>query len=415
MGIVNLTPSHRDHHPDNPRPARDDYQSITKNNQDCKLKDISGIVDTSPWLVDYYQQQLGADDAIHHSDTHLSPVYQQYCLVKDFTLRLSNPLPDAEAIITSGVIPNVGDVIIAKADLPWRFLRVTEVEATGPPEKPNYVVTIQEFGYTDENDPNYIDLQNKSSCSVVGDGNGGLIPVDKKEQDTKLQKYYCTVADNYFRTFVDSDTDLLLYKKDDIQLYDHHLAKICQKTVQARFWRYKYAFRLIHVHEEVPFNTVLSTLLNVQIPTLLSRVKDKVAIIRKNDTRSNIGVANFLHTPATHITETNDVIQLESSTPQALNEVFTDTPKVYPLVDGTPDITSVLSDDSYILSEDYYSETEGSLSLLEKMILQYKDLNTVEPEQVEQLYLSYADWDDIDRFYFTPILLLFTLVAIGDF
>ena len=416
MGIANIRPSHRDHHPDNPGVARDDYDSVSSNNQECKLRDIGGIADTSPWVVDYYGQVLGEDDSVHHSDVGLSPVYQQYCKIVDYTLRMSSPLPDAEAVVLEGVIPNVGDVVVSRNDRPWLFLRVVEVEAVMPRENPNYVIKLAEFGYTDETDVNYIDLQNKSSCTLVGKSDGSLVTADKKEVDTRLMKYYCTVADNYFRTFVDSDTDMLMFKwGDEVQLYDHHLSKLCQRTVEAKFWRYKYGFRLVHVHEEKPFNTVLSTLMDIQIPMLLSRVHDKVGIIGRKETKSNIGVANFLHTPATHICETDDVIQLEDLNEQSLKDVILDDPKVYPDIDGSPDIISVLSDASYILTEGYYADNDTGLSLLEKMVLQYRLEKTVEPEHVEQLYNGYADWEDVDRFYFTPILLLFTLIAIGDY
>ena len=415
MGIANIRPGHRDHHSDGGGVARDDYDTLTSNNQQCKLRDIGGIADTSPWVVDYYGQVLGADDAVHHSDVNLSPVYQQYCKVSGYTLRMSDPLPDAKAVIVSGgVVPNVGDVVISKNDRPWLFLRVVEVEVGLPRENPNYVVSIEEFGYTDENDVNYLDLETKSSCRKVEGANGGLTSAEAIEADRRLMKYYCTVADNYFRTFVDSDTDLLMYKAGDVQLYDHHLAKLCQRTVESRFWRYKYGYRLVHVHEEKPFNTVFSVLLDVDIPMLLSRVRSEVSIIGRKSSRSNVSVANFLHTPATHIAETEDVIGLDSVVGVELSAVVLDAPKVYPDIDGSPDIISVLSDASYVLSEGYYANSDTGLSLLEKMVLQYKQERVVEKEHVERLYMGYADWDDIDRFYLTPILLMFTLIAVGE-
>ena len=413
MGIANYKPNHRKHHTDVPKPKREDYDTITQNNRECALKKAVDLADTTPWIVEYYAQQLGQDDATSHSDPDLSPVYQQYCRTAGYTLNLLGGLSngEGEAVVTN-MIPHVGDVIIAKADTPWLFLRVTEVETLEPKENPNYKIQIKEFGYTSATDEHYMDLQNKLSCKKVVSPTGDVITESALDQQKVLHKYYCTVAKSYMATFVDTDSELLLYKDDQGNIvYDHHLAKMVNKTISYNYMYHKHGYRLVYVHDEVPYNTIISLLLNPN-ELILGTRHDKVPFLTKGAFSDNFQASSFLHQPVTLFSETADVTQ-EGEHDNYINTILTVTPKVYEEVDGMSNIKSVLTDDYYIFSEGFYATEPTNLSLLEDTILRTIDGCDVHIASIIELYKGYHEWDPIDRFYYTPFLLMLSHYALG--
>lgn len=89
-------------------------------NHDAVISHVEG----SSWYVDYYSQVLSLNMEPKHYDINQSPVNQQYHLIKSIEFKLQNQDTSTDdktnivrlsgtAAIYAGVIPNVGDVIIA--------------------------------------------------------------------------------------------------------------------------------------------------------------------------------------------------------------------------------------------------------------------------------------------------------------
>lgn len=413
MGIVNYTPKHIHRHKDIPKPAREDYATITSSNRDCKIKRITGITDAAPWVVEYYKQHLDQDDATHHADPSLSGCYQQYCLISKYTLLMLTPLTmdsDGTALMNSDLIPNVGDVVIDKGSSPWLFVRVIEVETVKTvTETPSYKVTLREFGYTDEDDVNYIDLQEKLYCESGTDNNGNIVPKDSLELNKRLSKHYCTVASIYMETFINTDTELLTYIEGKTSIYDHHLADFVQRTIENRYMYHHQGFRLLHVHETEPMMTIYNELLNLDV-RIASKVHEKVNILDKTSISKDLTVQGLKLAPVSHLAVAMDV--LEDGVGIPLSTLFSEM-KDYELTDGKADIAPVNVDESYVFTDGYYAGGDG-LTLLEDTVYGYLHGDAPTPTSLFKLYEGYKEWTPLDRFYLTPILLLLTKIVIGE-
>lgn len=104
------------------------------------LSSLSAFIQGSPWVVDsYYPQVLGEDNAPRDFDHNAAPTTQRYNCIKDFVLKVIDPLSSStdnatgvttvsgKANVYPVIVPAKGDIFFASSDGVKSLLRVTDV------------------------------------------------------------------------------------------------------------------------------------------------------------------------------------------------------------------------------------------------------------------------------------------------
>lgn len=422
MAIVNFKPTHRKKHYDRVRTTDDDYVTTTGALSDCTQSSVDGITDTIPMVVDIYRSQMGTDDKLHHADIGLDPVYQNYLVTRGYTLRVTQPLeeendPDnmttntiGRALLPASMKANVGDVIVIKDGIPWLLCRITEVQATAWGEDPMYEIVYMVTGVTHENEDSYVDLEDKTNEEQVwNDAIGGPLPVAQQANLDDVFSTRCALTEAYMANFVNKDSELLLFKKDGLSIYDPNLARFVQNTSRTKAYDHNCDYRVINIDQQSHWITIFDKMLRPRLD-ILNTYKTELKFYTKGNMSGNVTVANALHAPITHMLEAND--SLAKAAGETLASILPTTGVTY---DATPRVIfPVHKDDAYVFTTAFYSGVRDDMSLLEVLIDKFVKREPLVSSDLDPIFQDYKNWEDLERFYYTPFLLAICSYVIGD-
>jgi len=69
-------------------------------------------------------------------------------------------------------------------------------------------------------------------------------------------------------------------------------------------------------------------------------------------------------------------------------------------------INQIHFEDSYVLSTNFYNRNTNRVSLIERLLLDYLDFKLIDSGDVLKLCEDSNDWNDLEKFYYYPLLLL---------
>lgn len=118
-------------------PEEKKYDSSTVSSKRVPLANLLTSIEGYPWTTEYYHQVLGPDDAPQPLGLSVDPTLQQYHLIRDFEIRVTDPLSfdfnkerrserlDGSGVVYPGLITPVRGTcsLPTWAMAPWRCSR----------------------------------------------------------------------------------------------------------------------------------------------------------------------------------------------------------------------------------------------------------------------------------------------------
>lgn len=422
--------------------TRPEYKGATVDTRYTDHKDLITHVSGSRWVVNYFAQMLGSGDELTHQQMAKDPVYQQYTQIQNLELKVTSPLSGSQrdtgnsfdmtgtATAYPPLIPNTGDVFLADiGDGREGVLSVTSSQRLSMLKESVFEIeyVLVSFATEDYRD----DLAKKTVKQthfikdlidhdhdpfVVEEDYQHLLEADKQER-LLMNQYFATFFDKTIGTVAVPDQTHLTFDpflvngiKQFIDTDSHPLARsIKQYSVELpgrdypkTFWDVLLGLSMSELplcHEKL---ALVDAKCFGQIPqyegVTYSRVEDVVfPVDRKNDDLSH-GLFQSGQVATRDIRHQFNTTRLGSL--DQLNRTSNSE------VGSVPPIHPVTKDSYYVFSEAFYFHDHERQSELEAITRQVMDGGPVDREATIRLSKDVHRWGSLERFYYTPILLV---------
>lgn len=441
------------------------YKGVTVDSAVTPLANIIQYAEGHTWEVEYFSQVLGEDDEPQPHQTDRSAPYQQYVLIKGFELKVTSPLAvsqdqtsrsmilEGTALVPTGVIPNKGDCFFADIGQGREgHFTVTTVE-----KKTHFKQTVYSIGYEVTNYSDHdvsairtdLDAKLVKVVHFVKDHNFlGVNPLMLTEDFNfriEFQRRYRELTHYYFSDFFSREYRTLLVPDQLVPTYDPYLTDAILNWVEVEDHPYITQIarpRLNNGTGRLP-DTVWTAITQMDY-TLLRNAIHRTGLLHRSYFRGQPDLAGLFYLGVGSVvyqneTGTNvDDKYVQTCTPQITTNVqvgsmrFDDLNRIKPIselpglfyagtyVEGDdavptlPMVAPVSTSANYVFSENFYSGTGILASNLERLIYQALKHDTLEKPLLASLTESAMRWDNLERFYYIPVLLALLRVAIRD-
>lgn len=386
------------------------------------------------WNVEYYSQILGVDSepAYHSVDTLYG--FQQYRRVLGFTLSVDNPLSfsfseeysqsemQGVARCYPVVKPNVGDTFIAEiGEGRLAQLDVTEVRRLSHLSNSAFEMEYRVRAYlTDEVKE---DLLKKTIVTYQFNENGliqggeGLLEEGAVSDMATLEKEVHRLIERYFRAFLDEETmSLSVPVRPGIRVYDYMQAKFVDALVDKRVhskWREVKLQRMDYLNKRRQVS-IWDALLERDW-MLMDDSATYFNFISKYGLRGSTYQWNMAFSRYDYVIYP---YHLDTLKHVGIREVSQYTqPAELPLFnreDTTLErrlIYRVQTDEDYVFSHYFYLNEVENMSVIEVLVKDYLSNKPVCVKRLLQLIRASYRWDDLDAYYYIPILILLAKVT----
>lgn len=441
------------------------YMSVAADHNDLRLMSIQAYLDGMPWQVDaYYSQYLGKDNQIRELDTSLSPAHQQYEKIRHAELRVQSSnqssfnsedktLETTGSAILLHIVPNEFDYFVAGAGFRRKGLyRVKTVERRSVDDRSVYLINYELDSYVTGAHAKLESLEVKVirdltySRERLIEGMSPVIKTKDFENLAEIHQRLDEISGLYLQDHFDQGCSLLVVPGQGKVVYDHRLSTFVQETtglgVDDSYLRVKtVSFDNERFMNMENFWSVLRDRLHGRLKyiTRESVLVPKGSFWRNSWLRGpvfwpvdfyvypkmgDVGFDDRNHLPR-HGTDT-----IRPSRGFGILEPGTPVPPAPPVLDGcgcpvepdppgylddwnrfeidgdiVPLIKPVNTDGTYVLSKDFYDDTEN-LCVLEILTRDYMQRKSLNLTQIKALVDTYYQWPLLERYYYTPILLL---------
>lgn len=401
-----------------------------------------------PWTVTYYSQLGDRHDDIREIDLGQNAALQQYRKLNNIELRVQSDLTQnydettgkndvKGSAVAIGMIPNTYDYFVTEVGVRGLGLfMVTSVTRKTYNNGSVYEVDYLLIGYTDTgtSKDRYEALEHRVVKEFhfhkerLQAGQVALLTTEEHGDVNELRGKYITLTKTYLTVFT-SHLDRLLVVPDDDYLYDSRAAAFVLATIDPDI-----APESIYIHrvshDRDPYLTLSSiwTMILQRNLDMLPVVVPKVAKVFRSFFAQN----SFLTT-----TNCWNVEQYVYPDIQISNEIYGRLSAsanlagmIGPYV-GVPDIEPGPSieyagktipliyeankDGFYVFSESFYEQNTETMSLLEILTTNYLKSETLHLGHLATLVSSWKSWGRVEKFYFTPILLVLLKDAVAGY
>lgn len=416
--------------------------------------DILVYVEGSSWTTNYYSQVLGADNELAPQQEDSAPAYQQYCLVKDMELKVTQALvatqdPVTSAITTNGAattsprfIPNKGDMFLADiGDGRVGIFTLTLTEKKSYHKDALYHIEYQLVDYADSEAgiAKVADLTSK----VVKEGiyrkdflSFGQNPVVLSKDFEYLISFndaYDTLLTHWMRDFFSREYQTILIPDQNAPSYDPFLTKALLDFVSSDEHPYVSRIKMPRITaEQAMLQTTIWDALARMDKTLMpiamfeSKLVDTV-YWRTSPYMSGVfftGLKYVMYPLDNRTDADSDDTTVPPSDAQPLmagkprytdilrsNPVVTDDTSYIGTEDSLPDIVPVTIDNYYVFSEKFYRGQAPLNSNLEKLVKDAVEQKGLDKETLLRMVNNAHKWGNLERFYYIPALLAILKVA----
>ncbi len=410
-----------------------------KTRRESLITHVSGIALT----VDYYSLVVNKDNAVYSQDVGQSGVQQQYTLYKNFEIRQSGSLSQDQndedkvftvsgtGIVHSGLIPNEGDMF--SCDVGDGRIGVFNVKRSQQLSI-NKNTTFQiEYGlsyFTDAKQNNYLDLQSKVNKTYyyvkdrLNYNEDPFLTTDEFNFFLQLGTHYHNLATNFKNWFFSKEFMAYIVPDQTTSTFDYFMYKALRVLFKDDYIGVMQKHQAINVGDDDLLNRGfdLFTLLLTANKDNFDLLDQRVGVARTDTFHFEGTTANIRYTGMRSIIypisnwdrvdtsfNKNRRTCLEgplrpsnpSRHPNVAKEVV-----AFNLGSKTVPLIKLISyDDYYIFSKDFYERTQ-ELSLLESLTLNYIDKKQINHVALKVLLDNYQYWPNLERFYYTPILMI---------
>lgn len=428
------------------QPNKRPYRDIAIDTQFQPIGTIMTTIEGKRWVVNYYSQILNADNATAGFQSGRLVINQQYKKIQNVELKVTVPIPvnpefkpdnqeftvRGEANMYPGLRPNNGDLFTATL----LDGRVGIFQIVTPPEQRSiYMQTTYRIEYVlrDFLDSDYQDKLTKKTMEVYhfvqSFLDSGINPVisDAAHGDYEnLIEWRNTVPLYYLTKYFNREYGTLIVPGQGRNIvYDPFLT-----TFVSALWSHEnigpfHGMQFLTVMDGTIRNikTIFDILLD-QKEVMLDVIETKIPVVSSllflND--PFWGGPQYLGVP--YVCFPNDPnrygLNIFERKPKVLTlkNGYSTRPKVrYTLEQYYPNgtlvpysggwnqgIKDISTDDYYVFSESFYGRRTENLSVLETLVLETLNKGQINAGVLLNLFNDSRNWDDLNQFYYLPIL-----------
>lgn len=391
-------------------------------------------VQGAPWKVAFYSQVLGKDSALYGHSPTKDTLNQSYIKTMDLVLRVTSALSTSQddktnAFIVEGTAvampylrPNQGDMFVA--DIGDGRKGIFRIQRTN--QKSFYKESVTEIdyvlvSYTDgSGDTRYKDLESKviETRYYVEDyikyNQNPYATEERYHTHALLKERYQELLDHYLRYYYSERFKTLLIPYQQTFTYDPFLVRFFHRAFDVHQNPRASGIKVFNVSDIYRYQAL--SIWDV----LLERDRDMLPDIFSRYTL--IGVNTFTTTPMLEgirysgmqdvIYPVNPRLTVDMTTQdnsQLLRErlLLDDSPdtRAYLQYQHTPLIHPVCKCSHYVFSPHFYAK-DKHMSWLEAQTHLYIENQPINHDVLKALLDDYQHWGSVERFYYTPVLLL---------
>lgn len=442
-----------------PKSTPDEYKCLITDTKYVPLQSLLVFVEGSIWNCNYYSQVTNRDSDLRVEDSMQSPIYQQYKKIVGLELKVDSPLSanqadDSKYMTVAGsayvnpfMVPESGDMFTADTGNGNDALFViNNSERKSYLKDSVFLIEYTLLGYVKDLQDRVDDLDNKLIETTYFNkdyalkGNNPFLTSEQNHNAVALVQIKQQLLNYFFDNYYNSELSTLIVPGQDYYVYDYYLTKFIFSLVDS--------FDNSNIRKVRLLNLSNDDL--IKKPTLLDALKKWDSNVLKVSQRymgltysRSFGIDPMLEGvafsgvdlvvyPMAAITKsplsnpvgayvseinnpnifnrgglsypTNSTVGLPMSDYTLVNKQG-----VYNSVEIAGKtvqlVKPVLSDKSYLLSDSFY-DNGSDMSVLEAMTKQYLNTESISKSNLISVCEDYYNWSDIDRFYYTPILIL---------
>ena len=440
------------HFPPQPRPdpirtTDPRYRGIAVDNRYIPATDLLTHVEGSSWTVEYYSQALDRDTTILGQSLHKPAQYLQYRRIRQMELKVSQPLaatqePNTKKMGYKGganlypvLIPNQGDVFVAPVD-DGRLgvFNVTSTERKSFYKDSVYAIEYEMLDYATPDRLRDLDVKTIQRLQYARDylqsGQNPLVEEEVWQKITQLHGRFDAMLKTYMKQFMSDEFMTMLVPGQPWPTYDAWLVRALSELFETTASSELLAMRQLNCDDDPSMACVqLWNVLVSKDPDLLKFVNQRARLVwttrfTRNPMFNGIrwsGIRLVVYPVDVEMTVDQELVGLEPLTDSELEETTSRAGRLEDLVttqalaglpcEGAPLIHPVLCDDCYVLSRRFYENADGQ-SRLELMVWDYLYGRVLNPDLLGVFCETWHGWGALERFYYTPIVLMLMRCAI---
>lgn len=444
-----------------------DYRHSVVSAKTQPLSALLTHVEGSTWVVDYYAQVLGADEEPTAYQPGQLDVYQQYKLVRGFVLKLQGSLTIGEdqptmemqisgsAVIFPGTIkPNFGDAFIADIGDGRAGIFVLDIPQKNTLMKEtcyNVTFTLRQYANADDvlriNNRVVETLYYRQDYLTYGKNpivTEGVVAIDKELkylESTRLREFLADFYSDEYSTLVVPNQSNATYDryvtKAILTLYDRNLMPMLGKLrelncdghpLMEQYSLYDLMISLDSTMLPIVFKQmqIASTRLFHHLPYMNSvRYSGMKYIVMPTQTRSVVdrqyadasgGLVAFQGT-SIRTEQNTDLTAVNTAYIALLNDSTSinhdDSISAFYLDPAVPLYHAVGDGASYVVTEAFYAQDTANLTKFDLLLYNALMTQQIPTRPLLAMARSMLTWEPLDRFYYTPLLLIMLKISQG--
>lgn len=431
------------------------YRGVTVDSEYTPVSNLLQHVEGASWSCNYYAQVLNADNELTPQALDRAAPYQQYWLIEQMELKVTGALvveqdPEGKSMKATGeatiypgtgLIPNKYDMFLADiGDGREGLFVVMDSTKKNYLNQSCYVIQYELKGYSEDSSLADLDRKTVKTTRFVKEfltyGQNPQVLSEDYVQLLDFNKRYRELVSLYLRDFFSIEEQTLLVPGQSLPTYDPFITKAFLSWVSTSDHPYVMKIRLPNVDgDKVMALPTLWDCLNEMNHDLLPTAMQSVSLVDSGHWSGSgflggvyfSGILRVVYPsdPRTDVDEAYDQ-QCTASLGQVMrtggnrySDLVRLTPSPYlngltyqhDQLPSIPDIVPVTYDTYYVFSQAFYQNTAPLKSNLERLVLAALKGEAMDKTILSRLSQSAMTWENLERFYYIPVLLALLKVA----
>lgn len=443
---VTTPPLPDNHLPTPPAIYPPDYLDTPEDNRYVPRQSLLTFVQGASWTVDYYSQLLGRDSELSVQQVGLPVPNQQYTKYINLELKVTQALQQQQdettkimtvqgaANVYPGMIPNKGDMFVARdPDGNKILLAVTNSEKKAMTKDAMYAIEYMVAGYLDQKREADFAAKTVRTVYFMKDylyhGRNPYITTEKFGELREIARWYRRMISDYMATFFSTEFQVLMVPDQAAPTYDHFINEKVIAWFDQNLHPNLQRLQPLNVNSDQVFKmpTVLDAIQKMD-DTVLPTAVQKILLANTGYLRDYPALngvfwsgIRYLIYPADRRTDVDRFYQgcvaptVYGQQPQQgyprwrdLNRVLADNDlgsiDAPQSTDELPDIVPV-DPSYYIFSQNFYDPSNGPLaSKFEVAVRNALERRAPDIQLLGRLAAQAQSWNNLERFYYVPIL-----------
>lgn len=428
---------------------KEPFQTVVVDSRKENYDTLSTFVEGSKWACDYYSQLQARDMEAASFQSDLPAPYGQYKLIRGFELVLTSALQHQQsddgqrgfnstgsARIYSVITPNCGDIFIADVGNGKNgVFKITNTKRNAIYSESAIEVDFRQTDFLTETI--YAELSKRVVETLYFDrenfrnGVKALLNKESVEVMQRLYNSYRRLIHLYLRDFYSDRFGTLVVPDQGVDTYDPFMTNFVKAILDSRVHPKVMKITKLGVSHDVFSDqmTVLDALLNKD-DALLYSASQKLGISTVEMYRARPLMHSIYFSGISRVVSVRDAAwnaniagDREHVTHAFIPSGFRQTSvnSILPDLNLTDDVYdpgeiplfhSAQATEYYIFSKAFYEDTEGQ-SVLERLVRERLRGETIDLVQLDRIATELLRADNLDRFYYIPIVLTLIKLAPG--